>query len=201
MLRNLLTTIRRSYRLLFKRQEDARTREVVETLRRVPLFHGLSRAALFDVAVAMHNRAFKRDEYLYYERDPGLGMYIVQRGRIRLTIEDGEGNVHELRQVEESEFFGFLSVFGDFRRLESAQAMTESRVLGFFRPDLKTLIKRNPRTGAFIMAALSRNMAAWQIEMVRHVSEQQDRVYAVRLLHGAARAVRGYDPDLPAVEP
>ena len=198
MFRNLIATLRSWYRVLFKRQEDARTREIAATLRRVPLFQSLSRAALYELADAMHVRSYKRDEALYYEGDPGLGLYIVQRGRIRLLVEDESGVEHELRQVEDNEIFGFLSVFGDFRRMETAQAVTEARVLGFFRPDLKTMIKRNPRTGAHVIAALARNMAAWQVEMVQRVSEQHDSVHARRLLHGAARKLRSYDPELPA---
>jgi CRP-like cAMP-binding protein len=197
MLRNLLAILRSWYRLIFKRQEDARTREIVDTLRRVPLFQGLSRMALYELADAMHIRSYKREEVLYYEGDPGLGMYVVQQGRIRLVAEDDQGSEHELRQVEDHELFGVLSVFGDFRRMETAQAMTEARVLGFFRPDLKTMIKRNPRTGAHVIAALARNMAAWQVEMVQRVGEQRDTIYARTILHGAARKLRSYDPDLP----
>lgn len=200
MIRNLLAILRSWYRLIFKRQEDARSREIAATLRRVPLFQGLSRAALYELADAMHTRSYKRDEFLYYERDPGLGMYIVQGGRIRLIVEDQDGAVHEIRQVEDHEIFGFLSIFGDFRRMESAQAVSESRVLGFFRPDLKTMIKRNPRTGAHVIAALARNMAAWQVEMLKGVSEEHGRIYATRLLHGAARQVRSYDPELPSID-
>ena len=200
MARNLFVLLRSWYRLLFKRQEDARSREVVATLRRVPFFQGLPRAALYELADVMHMRSYKRDEYLYYERDPGLGMYIVQQGRVRLTVEDEEGSLHEIAQVENNDAFGFLSVLGDFRRLESAQAVSESRVLGFFRPDLKTMIKRNPRTGAHVLAALSRNMAAWQVEMVKGISGERRRVYAVRLLHGAARHARSYDPESPSVD-
>lgn len=200
MIRNLLAILRSWYRLVFKRQEDARAREIAATLRQVPLFQGLSRTALYELADAMHARSYKRDETLYYEGDPGLGMYVVQSGRIRLLAEDVDGLEHELRHVEEGEIFGFLSVFGDFRRTETAQSVTESRVLGFFRPDLKTMIKRNPRTGAHVVAALAQNMAAWQMEMLQHISEQNDPVQARRMFHGAARKVRGYDPDTPTIE-
>lgn len=200
MLQSLLGTLRSWYRLVFMRQEDARTREIATTLRRVPLFQGLSRTALYELADAMHTRSYKRDETLYYEGDPGLGMYIVQQGVVRLVVEDENGVEQEMRQVEENELFGFLSVFGDFRRMETAQAVTDARVLGFFRPDLKTMIKRNPRTGAHVIAALARNMAAWQVEMVEHVSEQQGAVVARRLLHSAARKIRTYDPELPAID-
>lgn len=200
MLRNLLAILRSWYRALFKRQEDARTREIAATLRRIPLFQGLPRGAIRDMADVMHTRAYKREEVLYYEGDPGLGMYLVQQGRVRLVVEDDDGVEHDMRTVDENEIFGVLSVFGDFRRTETAQAVTDARVFGFFRPDLKTIVKRNPRTGAHVIAALARNMAAWQAELVQQVGEQHGHVAARRLLHGAARKLRTYDPELPAVD-
>jgi hypothetical protein len=35
---------------------------------------------------------------------------------VRLLAEDENSNVHELRQVSENDFFGALSLMGDFRR-------------------------------------------------------------------------------------
>ena len=178
-------TLRRLYQRMFQRQEDARTREIVETLLQVPVFHEFPRSTLQDLADAIHTRRYKEDEFIYYERDPGLGMYVVQEGRVRLMTEDEAGAVHELRQASAREIFGDISILGDFRRMETAQAVTEVRLLGFFRPDLKNMIKRNPRSGVEVMSALARHTAARQAELVRLVAESDGKVAAMRLLDGA----------------
>ncbi len=173
-------------RRLFPSGEDSQTQEVIEALQQVAIFRNLPRVALRDLADAVHRRDYKRDEFLYYERDPGLGMYVVQQGRIRLLIEDDAGAVHELRQVGEHEFFGKLSLLGDFRRIETAQAITETRVLGFFRPDLKTIIKRRPGSGAVIVDALARNLAAMETELIRVLVEKDGKIEALRMVDNAA---------------
>lgn len=138
-----------------------------------------------DVAAVLHQRTYRRDEYLYYEDDPGLGLYVVQRGRVRLLKEEGD-TVVELRQVAEHAFCGELSLLGDFRRMETAQALTETTVLGFFRPDLKVVLKRNPQAGADVVLALARMVAAQQAALIRLVAEEEGITEALRLAEDAA---------------
>ena len=185
--RRFIATLRDLYRRMFRRQEDARTNEVVEVLKQVTLFQGFSRSALRGLAEVLHRRDYKRDEFLYYENDPGLGLYIVERGKVRLMTEDEKGKTRELRQVAENEFFGSLSLMGEFRRMEAAQAVTETRVIGFFSPDLKTMLKRNPPVGAAIVAALARHLAAQQVALVKRVADDQGKVTALRLLDDATQ--------------
>ena len=176
-------------RRLFQRDVDPGMSEGIETLKQVSIFRGLPGKALRDLANAVHIRDYKRDEFLYYERDPGLGMYVIQRGRVRLLVEDESGVAHELRQVGNHEFFGKLSLLGDHRRIETAQAITETRVLGLFRPDLKTIIKRHPGSGAAIIEALARNLAAMETEIIRVLIEKDGKVEAMRMVDNAGARV------------
>ncbi|WP_457652751.1 Crp/Fnr family transcriptional regulator [Rhodocaloribacter sp.] len=185
--RNVSGLARAFYRRLFRREEDAQLRSIVETLQHTPVFQTLARGDLRELAEAMHVRTYKRDEFLYYEQDPGLGLYVVQRGRVRLFTEDEAGVIYELRQVGEREIFGEISLFGsgDLRRMETAQALTETRVLGFFSPDLKTMLRRTPKTAAAVTMALARYLALRQVETVRLLAERQGKAAAMRLLNGA----------------
>ncbi len=187
--RSIIRTLRDAYRRMFKRQEDARTREIADVLKQVRLFNGFSRSALRELAEVMHHRDYHHDEFIYYEDDPGLGLYIVHRGRVRLLTEDEEGSVHELRQVAENEFFGEISLLGESRRMETAQAVSEARVLGFFSPDLKTMLKRNPSVAAATVAALARYLAARQEVLVEQLARDRGKVAALRLLDGATQPV------------
>ncbi|GIV60839.1 MAG: hypothetical protein KatS3mg043_1928 [Rhodothermaceae bacterium] len=140
-LHNVFSTLRGLHRRLLRREEDARLRRIVDTLRETTAFRALARRDLWALAEAVHPRHYHPDEYFYYENDPGLGLYVVQRGRVRLLVEDGDGGLQEVRQVGEHELFGESALFGtaELRRTETAQAVTETDVLGFFSPDLKTL--------------------------------------------------------------
>ncbi len=183
-LRSIQSTIRSLYRRVFSKEEDARTREIVDVLRQVPLLQELSRGTLADLAEVVHQRSYARDEFVFYENDPGLGLYVVQSGRVRVLAEAEHGAVHELRQVSERGFFGELSLLGDFRRMETAQALTDTRVLGLFRPDLKTVLKRNPKAGAAVLSVLARHLAVRQLDLIRLLEEKAGRLDARRALGG-----------------
>lgn len=178
------SSLRRLYRRLFQREEAAQNRAVVNTLREVRLFGELSGGVLSDLADVLHCRDYKRDEIIYYEGDPALGLYVVQRGRVRLLTEDDEGQPQEVWQVAENHFFGELSVLSESRRLDTAQAMTDVRLLGLFRPDVKSLAKRNPKVGAAVLAALARHLAARQEEMIHQMALQCGRIEALRCANG-----------------
>jgi CRP/FNR family cyclic AMP-dependent transcriptional regulator len=197
VLRNTFTTLRKEYQRVFQREADKHLPEITDTLRNVAIFQVLSRGTLRALADAVHTRTYKKDEYLYFEQDPGLGLYIVQSGRIRLLIEDEDGSVQLLRQVDAYDLFGYLSIFGDFRRTETAQAVTETRVIGFFRPDLNTLIKRDPKAGAAILGVLANYLATQLVEMDNLLEARDGKLAAGRLLHGAAQRVEGSESGSP----
>ena len=141
------------------------------------------------LAEAVHIRSYNPDEVIYYEGDPGLGLYIVQSGAVRLVIEDEEGQPRELRAVGAFELFGHLSILGDHRRTETAMAVTETEVLGFFRPDLVAMIKRRPVAGAAVMVALAGYMAARQAELFDILAARDGKVAAAQVFHAVRRQV------------
>lgn len=190
-LRTFTDGIRRLYRRMFRRKEDAALRTTIDLLAQVGPFQGCARGTLRVLAEYVHPRHYRREEFIYYEGDPGLGMYVIQRGTVRLLVEDGDSMAYMLDQLSDGDTFGELALLGDFRRQETAQASIDTHVLGLFSPDLKTLLRRDPRVGAEVLAALGRYTAAQQVHLVRHVAVQEDPVTARRLLSEATDDVNG----------
>jgi CRP/FNR family transcriptional regulator, cyclic AMP receptor protein len=146
-------------RSVYRSDKDRQALERVEALRRSPLFTGMPVAVVAELAETVHERRYRRDEFLYVEGDPGLGIYIIRRGSVRLVRKGLAGDFEDAGMAVEGDIVGLPSLFGDFRRLESAQAANEVEVLGFFRPDLNHLIKRRPWAGAVVLGAFSRKLA------------------------------------------
>lgn len=180
----------RFYRRLFRRRLDAHTREIADRLRSVPTLSALSNNARYAMAGVTHRRTYRPGEALYYEGDPGLGLYIVESGRVRLIADREPDRTDELRVLETNDMIGALSLLGDFRRLETAETVTEAQVLGFFRPDLKNVRRRNPKAGTEIIMALARHVAAQHVELIRRYKEQADSITALQAHAGAAESVQ-----------
>lgn len=196
ILRPLLRAGSRLYERLFQRRLDPRTREIVEVLQSVPALGHLSSRALYAIAGVAHRRTYRRGESLYFEGDPGLGLYILERGRIRLSTDIDPGHSQKLRELEATEMFGVFSLLGDFRRLETAETLTEARVLGFFRPDLKNVMRRDPRAGAEISMALARHVAAQHVELIRLLEARDGREAALKTYAEAASTLDMEEPPL-----
>lgn len=179
--RRLLESLRTTYQRAFRPAEDPRMRESRKTLRQVPLLAAFKGSELDVFAEALHSREYKRDEYIYRERDPSLGLYFVEHGEVRLLVEEPNGAMQHLRQVPRYGVFGELAVLGEFRRLETAQAVSETRVLGFFRPEMKYMMKQEPRVAALLLHALGNYVASQHIAYNRAIAERDGRVQAMKL--------------------
>ena len=195
-LRSLLRAGGRLYRRLFRSRLDPHTREIAEVLRGVPALSHLSSNALYAMASAAHRRTYRRGESLYYEGDPGLGLYVIESGRVRLASDADPNRKRNLRELQTNDLFGVLSLLGDFRRLETAETITEARVLGFFRPDLKNVMRRNPNAAAEITMAIARYVATQHVEAIRLIEERDGRDVALDTYAEAAARMNTETPSL-----
>lgn len=195
MLHALWHSLQRLYLHIARPQEAGRTRELLYVLRRVPIFQYLPQTTLHHLIPLLHQRTYRRQEVLYYEGDPGLGMYIIVEGTVRLLV-DVEEAPQELARLGEYDTCGHLALLGAFRRLETAQAVTDVQVLGFFRPDLKLLLKRNPSAGAAVLQALARYVAARQVELVHVLAACANRPQALRWWLEAGQQAKRQLPSL-----
>lgn len=186
IVRPLFDAVRRLYHRLVRRRFDPHTRELAEILQDVPALASLSSNGRYALAAAAHRRTYRRGEVIYYEGDPGLGLYIVESGRVQLKTFGEADQPHELREVESTELFGSLSLLGDVRRLETAEAVAETRVIGFFRPDLKNIVRRDPKAAADIALTLARHVAAQHVRLIRQIEERDGRLAALETYAEAA---------------
>lgn len=105
-----------------------------------------------------HRRQYKENEYIYYQGDPGTGMYFVEDGKVELIVEpepDTQDEETHSYVIESPESFGALSIGYELRRISSAKCLTDCTLLGFFKPDFETLKKRHPTIAVKFMETLA----------------------------------------------
>jgi CRP-like cAMP-binding protein len=114
-----------------------------------------------------HRRNYKKNEYIYYQGDPGTGMYFIEKGKVELIVDpepgsevDGENFI-----ISAPESFGALSIGYDLRRISNAKCLTECTLLGFFKPDFETLKRRHPTIALKFMEKLA-TLAMKQLEVM-----------------------------------
>ncbi len=132
--------------------------EIIPFLRKIPMFESLSFRDLKKIELIVHERIFLPDEIIFHERQPGVGMYIIKRGRVKLTkLVNGEKV--RIGELGEGDFFGEMALLDEYPRSAEVVATEKTEVLGIFRPDLFDLIDENPKLGTKILLKLSQILA------------------------------------------
>ncbi len=119
---------------------------ILGVLHGVPIFSGLSDRELRKVERYMVLRKFVDGEYVFSQREPGAGMYIVLSGGVKIIMESPHERSKELTSLNEGDFFGEMALLDESARSASAIASTEIlEVLSFFSRRSVEISSRIPR--------------------------------------------------------
>jgi CRP/FNR family cyclic AMP-dependent transcriptional regulator len=135
---------------IFKGWNDSESKTVV-TLKQVPVFKNFSNKEFLELEKLIHHRQYNTGDFIFKNRAPGEGMYIIMQGSVKITIGTRNNNENILAELEEGDFFGELALFDDEARSANAIATKDSELLGFFTQDLMVLQERNPVLGQKIL--------------------------------------------------
>jgi len=151
--------------------------ETYQFLAKIPIFSGLKTRELRAIERIVHCRDYQPGESIFRKGDPGVGMYIIRKGSIRIVLENEE-NLHPkkpapsaleenapaqdifLAQLGSGDFFGDASLPDGAPRSATAIATEETSLIGLFRPDLMDLCNRDPHTGIKVLWNICEVLAA-----------------------------------------
>jgi CRP-like cAMP-binding protein len=123
-------------------------------LRDIPLFAGLDESALGLVSDLTTEFTVPSGHVLVEQGYPGLGMFILESGRVAVELRDG-------RRIElgPGDFFGELSLLTDRERTARVHALTEVTCLALSREDFGRLIDTEPRIAAAMLPVVAGRLA------------------------------------------
>ena len=129
------------------------------SLQSIPLFESLGKRDLSLILNIIHSRSYLTGEYIFYQGDPGIGLYVIREGKVRIIRSDEEGNEIELAIISKGDFFGELAMVDGEKRSASAVAKTDVRAAVIFKPDLDEFIEKYPKKGINILFGISKIIA------------------------------------------
>ena len=145
-----------------KNEED----DLASLLAKVFIFRDLGRRDLRLIRELMHVRDYAPQEVVFFEGQPGSGMYIIMEGEVRIVLNYAKPNEIELVKLRPGDFFGEFSLIDEAPRSATVVTSLPTKLGGFFRPDLLDLIERNPGQGVKIVLNLSEVLT----ERLRHTN-------------------------------
>ena len=131
-----------------------RTEAAVELLRRTRLFAGLDETTLRALAERSVERSFPRHGRLFFQGDPGNGLFVVASGLVKVVVTSEDGEEMVLVTLGPGEALGELAVVDGGPRSAAAEALEPTSVLLITRPVVLELAARDPALTEALLQAL-----------------------------------------------
>ena len=113
-------------------------------LRRSGLCQGLNPAEVRYVADAVREAHYTAGQVICRQDETGASMFIVARGRIKLAVEEEDGQYQLLDYLGRGEHFGEMALLTESPRHSTASAVTDSELLELDRPHFEQLLSNVP---------------------------------------------------------
>ena len=128
----------------------------VDALGGAPLFSGLSRHELSELAKATEDLEVAEGKELTHEGDLGREFFVIVEGEVSVA-KGGE----EVRRLGPGDFFGEIAlVYEPARRTATVTAATPLRFFVLTRQSFRRLLEHQPQIEEKVMAALEERLGA-----------------------------------------
>ena len=135
-------------------------RDIVDVLKRIQIFDGLSNRELRNFARISYQRIYAENETIVIEGQDSAGMYVILDGTVKVTRKVEDGTTITLKTLEDGTFFGDVGLLDNAPRTATVTAIRSSRIIGFFRPELLTLIESDPKLASKVIFVLAKVLAS-----------------------------------------
>lgn len=129
--------------------------ELVNSIQAIPLFKSLTKKDITGLLGIIHNRNYIAGEYIFYQGDPGIGLYLIRDGEVLISRESKKGDKITLAVFQKGDFFGELALIDNDKRSASAIAQSDTKLSVIFKPDLDEFIEKYPKKGVKILQGIA----------------------------------------------
>jgi uncharacterized membrane protein len=136
-------------------------------LRSVPLFSSLDAKATSELGKYLTIHDYPKSATIFRTRDPGDAMYLVDVGKVAISITDADGHTVTLAELGPGDFFGEMAMLDGQGRSANATALDDARVARLTREDFLTFIQSDPRVTLELLTALTARLRRTD-DLLRH---------------------------------
>ncbi len=130
----------------------------LEALRSVPLFASLDDDSAGDLRNLLSETTVPQNTRLFRQGDTGDAMYLIESGRVRISIRDDDKQEVTLAELAQGDFFGEMSIIDGRQRSADAKVIEDSRLAVLSRDAFLTFVRRKPDVALEMLSALSERL-------------------------------------------
>ena len=127
----------------------------IEALRSVPLFASLDDEAAKDLRNLLSDRVVPRNTRLFRQGDKGDAMYLIESGRVRISIRDDESQEVTLAELAQGDFFGEMSIIDGRQRSADANVIEDAQLAILSRDSFLSFVRTKPDVALEMLSALT----------------------------------------------
>jgi CRP/FNR family transcriptional regulator, cyclic AMP receptor protein len=127
----------------------------LEALRSVPLFASLDDDAARDLRNLLSEKTVPQNTRLFRQGDTGDAMYLIESGRVRISIRDHDKQELTLAELAQGDFFGEMSIIDGRQRSADAQVIETARLAVLSREAFLSFVRKKPDVALEMLAALT----------------------------------------------
>jgi CRP/FNR family cyclic AMP-dependent transcriptional regulator len=137
------------------RMSDPANQMTLESLRSVPLFASLDDDAARDLRSLLSEKPVTQNTRLFRRGDTGDAMYLIESGRVRISIHDDDKQEVILAELAQGDFFGEMSIIDGRQRSADAQVIEDSRLAVLSRDAFLSFVRKKPDVALEMLSALT----------------------------------------------
>lgn len=146
-------------------KKDTHTLTLTTLLRDIDIFQGINEHDLKNITQKFQLRKYKARQHIFYESDPGLMMYFIKSGQIRIYINARNGSEVSARMLGAGQIFGELALVDKGLRSANVITVTDTQCYTLHYETFDALIEKYPVIARNTMNFLGRRIR----ETTRHV--------------------------------
>ena len=131
------------------------THMTLEALRSVPLFASLDDDAARDLRNLLSEKTVPQNTRLFQQGDTGDAMYLIESGRVRISIRAEDKQELTLAELAQGDFFGEMSIIDGRQRSADAQVIESARLAVLSRDAFLTFVRKKPDVALEMLSALT----------------------------------------------
>ncbi|MCF8034550.1 MAG: cyclic nucleotide-binding domain-containing protein [Desulfarculaceae bacterium] len=132
--------------------------EKILLLRRMEIFEGLAVAELAAVATVCEDYVAAPGEEIIAENDVGETMYLIVKGKVKVSQAGDDGCALELAELGEGDYVGEMALFDDAPRSATVTAEGEVQVLVLYKREFEETVREYPQVALQMCKELSRRL-------------------------------------------
>src|SRR2546426_2648559 len=153
----------------------------LEALRSVPLFAALGDEAARELRSLLKVREVKGGTVLFRAGDSGDAMYLIESGRVRISLRDEDKEDVTLAELAGGDFFGEMALIDGKQRSADATVSEHARLAILARDKFLAFVRNNPDVALEMLSAVTERLRRTDDLLRRRVSRNVNEEQAARL--------------------